>query len=92
MTIDTAQLLQAAGASLPSSEHCEQAYDALIQNLIACFKEEDTVAIPGFGSLVAEKKNERLATDPATGKRMLYPPSIRLEYQPSVLLRKKITG
>lgn len=92
MTIDTALLLEATPSASLSDEQRAAAYQALTQCMLECFRDEDSVAIPGFGTFVAEKVTERVDTDPVTGKRMLYPPCVRLSYQPSVLLRKKITG
>ncbi len=50
----------------------------------------DSVAIPGFGSFEAKKKNERVTVNPATGKRMLVPPKITLSFKPSALLKSKL--
>ena len=50
----------------------------------------DSVAIPGFGSFEAKKKNERVTVNPATGKRMLVPPKISLSFKPSALLKSKL--
>ena len=92
MTIDTARLLETTSSGTLSADQRATAYKALTQSMLDCFRDEDSVAIPGFGTFVAEKVAEHVDTDPATGKRMLYPPCVRLSYQPSVLLRKKITG
>ena len=92
MTIDTARLLESTSSGTLSADQRADAYHALTQCMLDCFRNEDSVAIPGFGAFVAEKTSEHVETDPDTGKRMLYPPCVTLSYQPSVLLRKKITG
>lgn len=51
---------------------------------------QNTVAIPAFGSFISEKEEEYSQTDPQTGQRTLYPPCIRVQYRPSVVLRKQI--
>ena len=50
----------------------------------------DTIAIPGFGKIAGEKLMEHVGTDLSTGKRVLYPPEIRLAFEPSMLLKTHI--
>ncbi|MFQ7039368.1 MAG: HU family DNA-binding protein [Barnesiella sp.] len=42
----------------------------------------DSVSIQGFGTFEPRKKLERIAVNPATGKRMLIPPKIVLSFKP----------
>ena len=63
---------------------------ALADALAEIATELDSAAVPGFGSFVSEKAEEHIYTDPVTGKRTLVPPVIRMGFQPSVVLRKKI--
>lgn len=66
----------------------------LIEGLCTVFKEVgndlDSVAIPGFGTFKASKKDEIVVVDESTGKRTLLPPSITMDFQPSIVLRKKL--
>lgn len=68
--------------------------NTLIKGLSTVFKQVgtdlDSVAIPGFGTFKSIKKDEEIVIDPATGKRTLLPPAITMEFQPSVVLRKKL--
>lgn len=50
----------------------------------------DRLAIPGFGSFEGKKRNEDIITDLATGRRMLLPPSIEVNFIPGGMLKKKI--
>ena len=50
-----------------------------------------SVAVPSFGTFTPKKYEEEIGTDLSTGKKMLYPPQIVLEFQPAASLRKKIT-
>lgn len=52
----------------------------------------DAVAIPGFGTFQPIKHNESVRTDIATGKQMLVPPAITVNFKSSVVLRKKFVG
>lgn len=51
----------------------------------------DTVAIPGFGDFVPVKHLEEVRPDLSTGKLILLPPSITVEFNPSSLLKRKLT-
>lgn len=66
----------------------------LIEGLCNVFKEVgnnlDSVAIPGFGTFKSSKKDEMIVLDEATGERTLFPPVITMEFQPSIVLRKKL--
>lgn len=63
--------------------------DALVEALREIGAEIDSVAVPGFGTFRSVKHEERIATSPA-GESTLYPPSIEMSFQPSVVLRKKL--
>ena len=52
--------------------------------------ELDTVAIPSFGNFVPVKHDESVETDRSSGRRLLLPPEIVLEFTPSGLLRKHL--
>lgn len=50
----------------------------------------DSIAMPGFGNFVATKKPEHVQTDMATGRKMLLPPQLVVEFVPSSALKKII--
>ncbi len=50
------------------------------------------VAIPSFGTFSPVKLDEEIVTDHSTGKRMMLPPQIVVEFQPAAMLRKKINS
>ncbi len=50
----------------------------------------DSIAMPGFGNFVATKKPERVQTDRATGRKMLLPPQLLVEFVPSSALKKLV--
>ena len=50
----------------------------------------DAVAVPGFGTFQPVKTDEHVVTS-ADGRRMLLPPSIKVEFKSSVLLRKSLS-
>ncbi len=66
----------------------------LIEKLTSVFvdfgTELDAVAVPGFGTFTTSKYDETVISDQASGKRKLLPPEIKMEFKPSILLRKKL--
>ena len=52
----------------------------------------DGVVVPGFGIFEPKLREERLALHPASGKRLLIPPRIFLQFKPSPLLKQKINN
>ncbi len=51
----------------------------------------DAVAMPGFGKFQGIKNDETIVTDHATGKRLLLPPEITLNFTSSGSLRNRLT-
>lgn len=49
-----------------------------------------SVAIPRFGTFYPVKTDEYISVDEERGVKMLNPPTIKLEFRPSVILRKKM--
>lgn len=52
----------------------------------------DSIAMPGFGNFVAAKRPESVSVDEATGKKMLFPPQLLVEFVPSSALKKLIAN
>ncbi len=63
---------------------------ALVDSIADAGAALDSVAIPGFGTFQSVKTDEHIAVDPESGRRLLMPPAIVLQFQPSVVLRKKL--
>ncbi len=53
-------------------------------------KNMTTVALPSFGSFVPTKVDEEIITDHSTGRKMLLPPQITVEFHPAAMLRKRL--
>ena len=66
----------------------------LVEAFVAFVKEScgdmNSIAIPGFGTFETKKKLERIVVNPSTGKRMLVPPKISLNFKASALLKARI--
>lgn len=69
---------------------------ALVEGFANILKEKcgalESVAIPGFGKFSGEKIMERVETDLDTGKKTLFPPEVKLQFEPSTILKNKISG
>lgn len=68
--------------------------NVLVEGLATLLKEDcgalSSIAIPGFGKFVGEKSLERIELSEESGKRIMYPPQIRLGFEPSMILRMRI--
>ncbi|MBD5196360.1 MAG: HU family DNA-binding protein [Muribaculaceae bacterium] len=53
-------------------------------------KAGDVVAIPTVGTFETKLKAERVALHPSSGKKLLVPPKITINFKPSTLLKQKI--
>lgn len=72
-------------------ERGEADVEALADGFASLLKEHcgalETVAVPGFGKFEGEKLMERVEVDSASGRRMLYPPEIRMTFVPGTRLK-----
>lgn len=64
--------------------------DALAEAIKSRCSQLDVVAVPGFGTFEAKKRNERVVVNPSSGRRMLVPPKITLGFKVSNVLKKRI--
>lgn len=68
--------------------------EALVEGLSTVIREScadmDTVAVPTFGTFTPVKHEEEIVDDLFTGKRMLLPPEITLEFMPSARLQNRL--
>ena len=70
-------------------ERGEADVEALADGFASLLKEH-CVAVPGFGKFEGEKLMERVEVDSASGRRMLYPPEIRMTFVPGTRLKTRI--
>jgi nucleoid DNA-binding protein len=80
-----ANLSQRLDADIQTASSMADALTELLRNHLA---QLDTIAIPGFGTFVPAKTDEYVATDSDTGKRMLMPPSININFRAGSRLKK----
>ncbi len=73
-------------------QQTEKMLDALTSIIREAVTSQKIVAIPSFGSFEAVKQDEIVTTDLSTGKRMLLPPQITLNFSPAAMLRKNLNN
>ncbi len=68
--------------------------NALLEGFVSAIQEYlcemDSVQLPGFGTFSSRKEDEKIVTDLSTGKKLLLPPAITLEFNQSAILKRKI--
>ena len=62
--------------------------EAMRSALIQAGSELKSVAIPGFGTFVTRKQMEQVSRDLSTGRNVLLPPEVVIEFSPASKLRK----
>ncbi len=70
----------------------QQLVSSAIATIIEILSQGDNVAIPTFGTFGTEKRDEYIDVDSNTGKRMLFPPSIKVVFNPGTILSKSISS
>lgn len=91
--MDNKTLTELLSKRLDESSHTTiQLIEALAGCLGECVGGFDTVVIPGFGTFEARKRMERVALHPATGRRLLVPPKIVVNFRASQNLKLRINN
>ena len=82
-------LSEATGRSLTDIDALTEGLSIVLRRTCS---ELDSVAIPTFGTFVPVKHNEEIREDLSTGKRMLLPPEITLEFKPAAMFLKRLNS
>ena len=73
----------------------ERDVEALVGRVASALRDAlvdgDTVLLPGFGTFTTQKEDEKIVDDLDRGGKLLLPPAITIQFNPSTLLRRKIT-
>ena len=64
--------------------------EALSNVVIERCSELDSISVPRFGTIDAVKHNETVEVDESTGKRMLLPPRVEVEFTTSTVFKKRL--
>ena len=63
---------------------------ATVSAIIGELMEENSIAIPGFGTLEVKKKLERVLVNPTTKQKMLIPPKMVVNFKPNTSLKSRV--
>ena len=66
------------------------AVNSVVEVISQYLVEGDSVVIPGFGTFNTQKTDEEVITDLSTGKRLLLPPAIGVDFTPANSLINKL--
>ena len=89
--MDNKKLVETLSAKLGrSADDINKLLDGLSGVLRTRCGDLDSVIVPGFGTFEPRKRNERVMVNPKTGKRMLVPPKLVLNFRPNVAWKAKV--
>lgn len=89
--METKKLIDTIAANLnKSKEEIAEISESLCAIITDALKDGDSVAIPTVGTFETKLRAERTAIHPSTGKKLLVPPKISVNFKPSALLKQKI--
>lgn len=71
-------------------EDVEVLIRSISEILASAVKQGDMVAVPGFGTFEPKMREERVATHPSTGKKILVPPKLSMVFKPSAILKQRV--
>jgi len=63
---------------------------ALIDEMGKILDEGNQITIPQFGTFEVKKRLERVVINPSSGKRMLVPPKLVLNFKPNAYIKGKL--
>lgn len=63
-------------------EDTQKLVNTVVESISDNLQDGNGVAISGFGSFDLKKRLERIITNPSTGKRMLVPPKLVINFRP----------
>lgn len=72
-----------------NARNTQIAVNAVAAELTELLCEGNNVNVLGFGQFEVKKKAERVMTMPGSGKRMLIPPKLTVNFKPSQLLKDR---
>ncbi len=71
-------------------EQASKMLDTIRDCLVKCALQGDSVALPGFGTFVTVKDDERVDRDLSTGRKVLLPPHLSMDFTSSSALLKSL--
>lgn len=75
--------------SMPPAQ-CQKMIAEFTESFVATLEMDNEVVIAGLGAFEVKKKKERVMMNPTTGKKMLVPPKLALNFKMSTTYKNKI--
>lgn len=79
-----AELAQRSGYT---QDNVQKLVRCVVESMASCFDDAIGVTIPGFGVFEVKNRMERIVVNPSTGKRMMIPPKLVLNFKPSETMK-----
>ena len=73
-----------------SAKEVQREVNSLIDGMVSLLDDGGEIGIAGFGTFEVKKKNERIIVHPGTGKRILVPPKLVLNFKQSNVLKSQV--
>lgn len=90
--MDNSEFINRLAKRMNTDHKSASAMSAMLCELITARATElDNIALPGFGTFVPVKSDERIGED-ENGARCLFPPSIVLTFTPGSRLKKSVNN
>ncbi|MCA9309813.1 MAG: HU family DNA-binding protein [Phycisphaerales bacterium] len=87
------QLIEAVARELATTKTAASTYvDAVLHQIVEGIREEDKVAISGFGTFRRRSRKSRRIINPSSGDMMTLPRTMSVGFTPSQVLKDAITG
>ena len=89
--MDTNELISSLSVKLQlPKESIQDLMEGFVKVMGECGASLDNVSIPSFGVFEVKKRMERIAYHPATGKKLLIPPKVYVNFKPAPALKQLI--
>ncbi len=86
------QLIEAVARELETTKTSASTYvDAVLRQIVEGIREEDKVAISGFGTFRRRSRKSRRIINPSSGEMMTLPETVSVGFTPSQVLKDAIT-
>ena len=83
-------IAEVAAKAAVSAPQCQKMVNEFADTLASALEMGNEVVVAGLGTFEAKQKKERVMVNPATGKKMLVPPKIVVNFKMSSTYKNKI--
>ena len=83
-------IAEVAGAMSATPQQCQKMVNELADTMAAALEQNNEIVVSGLGSFETKQKKERVMLNPSTGKKMLVPPKIVMNFKMSPTYKNKI--